>query len=44
MSGWIQATMQPNTISVDFYESFKFGNDICVTFEMPRQAGPTIGF
>ena len=42
MSGWIQATMQPNTISVDFYESFKFGNDICVTFEMSRQAGSTI--
>ena len=32
--------------SVDFYDqktmSFKFFNDICITFEMPRQAGPTI--
>ena len=35
--------MQPSTISVDFYDqSFKLGNEICATFEMSRQAGPTI--
>ena len=43
MSGWIQATMQQNTISVDSFDlksmSFNFSNDIFIKFEMPRSLG-----